>query len=122
MMPATGWVRIVLIVAAVVAIGIVALTLRSCGAAPAEQKAATAQIQQASAESFTEAAQDATAITGNTMDAERTIDRQTEVNHETISRGDGSNAVALRALCLRAAYRNQPRCTGMLKARAGSNP
>lgn len=122
MMPAIGWVRIALIVAAVVAIGVVALTLRSCGAAPAERKAATAAVQQASAESFAEAAKAATAITGNTMDAERTIDQQTEVNHETINRGDGSNGTALRALCLRAAYRDQPRCAGLLKAGARSAP
>jgi hypothetical protein len=90
------------------------LLLRSCGAAPAEQKAAAAKVEQAKAETNVAAARDATQITGNTMDATAAIDRQTEVNHEAIRSGDGSDAIALRALCMRRAYHDQPRCAGML--------
>jgi uncharacterized membrane protein YoaK (UPF0700 family) len=112
--------RAIAIVIGIAALVAAFLFLRSCASAPAVTAAATAKIQQESAETFTAAARDATAITGNTLDAVAAIDRQTETSHETIAHGDGSNRTAVSALCLRAAYRDQPRCAALLKAGAGA--
>ncbi|WP_404713212.1 hypothetical protein [Sphingomonas sp. MMS24-J13] len=112
--------RVLAIVLGIAALIGVVLFLRSCGAAPAEEKAARAAVEQSEAESFTNAARDATAITGNTMDATAAVDHQTETNHDTIAHGDGNNRTALSSLCLRAAYRDQPRCAALLKPSSGS--
>lgn len=99
----------------------IVLQVRSCGAAPAQREAAQARVGQAVAQGTAGAARDATAITGNTMDDMAAVDRQTEANHDTILSGDGSSDTALRALCLRRAYRNQPRCLALLKPGAVAN-
>ena len=115
-------------IAAVILIVALVLFLRSCGAAPARQEVAQAKVGEAVAQGTVGAARDATAITGNTMDQAAAIDRQTETSNATIKTASGAATpvdpaaalAGLRALCLRRAYHDQPRCVALLSAGAAA--
>jgi uncharacterized membrane protein len=77
--------RAIAIVIGIAALVAAFLFLRSCASAPAVTAAATAKIQQESAETLTLAARNATAVPGSTLDGVATIDRQTETNYDAIT-------------------------------------
>lgn len=97
------------------------MTLRSC---QAERTAKTqAKVSTGQAGAALQSGQDATNTVGNRMDADTAEDQQTRTNGDEIRKADGASApvaapvrdAGLTALCRRAAYRDNPRCKGMVK-------
>lgn len=97
------------------------MTLRSC---QAERTAKTqAKVSTGQAGAALQSGQDATNTVGNRMDADTAEDQQTRTNGDEIRKADGASApvaapvrdAGLTALCRRTAYRDNPRCKGMVK-------
>ncbi|ARS29094.1 hypothetical protein [Sphingomonas sp. KC8] len=120
--------RRIWIIAGLVALLAVALWIGPRSCASAERSAAIAAAGQARAEGQTRAATDATAITATSMEAAAASDQLGRDTADVIRATPGAaapidpavNAAALRRICLRAAYRDQPRCVALLGPRAST--
>jgi len=97
------------------------VALRSCQAERGAKMQAKVSSGQAGAS--LQSGQDAANTVGNRMDADASEDQLTRTNGDDIRKADGASApvaapvrdAGLKALCSRAAYRDSPRCKGMVK-------
>ncbi|GAA4220304.1 hypothetical protein GCM10022253_24140 [Sphingomonas endophytica] len=100
--------------------------LRACHRGP--NWSAVAQVDVARADAVVGAAIDASAALARALTEASAIDATTKENDRAIRSTPGANApvpvavndAGLRALCLRAAYRDHPRCLALLGPRAGN--
>lgn len=102
------------------------LGVRSC--AQDDPAAPIAKVDAARDAALVGVAADGNAITANTITAAADNAATTKENEDAIRAAPGAtmpvpaaaNDAGLRALCLRAAYRDQPRCAAMQRPRAGT--
>lgn len=112
---------VVIVVGAIVLILAVSLTVRSCD--KRRSQAAQARVERSQAEAASNSAADAIATvtrSGEASAASEELSRQNERDIRAAEGADarvgaGVNAAGLKALCKRAAYRDDPRCKGVAR-------
>jgi hypothetical protein len=115
-MPSLSARIIAMIVGALLLIVGLALLVHSCDVR--RSKDAQSRVNQGQAGAFANSASDAVGAIGNASANEAASDDLTQSNERDIRNAKGSNAAVdsaardagLRALCLRRAYRDSPRC------------
>ena len=113
------------VVLLLVLIGLAVLGLRSCAEEPDKP---IAKVDGARDAALIGVAAEGNGIIANAMTEAAEIDTTTKENDRAIRSTPGAdtpvpaavNDAGLRALCVRAAYRDQPRCTALLGPRPGT--
>jgi ABC-type protease/lipase transport system fused ATPase/permease subunit len=104
------------IVGALVLIGVVAFTVRSCDSR--HNKAAQIRVEQSQAQAASNSAADAIGTVARSGEAERASEELTRSNEQQIRAAQGANDkvnpavrdAGIAALCRRQAYASDPRC------------
>ncbi|MBW6531938.1 hypothetical protein KZ820_14445 [Sphingomonas sp. RRHST34] len=118
----------IIAIALLAVIGFAAAIFGPRACSRAQQTAAAAQADSARSDAMADAAIGAAADTASAMTTAAVIAATSKEHEDAIRSAPGaatavpapSNGAALRALCLRPSYRDQPRCVALLGPGAGA--